>query len=308
MSSPAQWFAPAASALGAQVDTLFAALVWLTGTVAMAIAITVVWFCIRYRSGSPAPRGAPHVRARTLEITWIAVPLLIFFVIFAVSAAMLPRYYAAPPDADTVYVIGKQWMWKLEHRDGRRELDELHVARGRPVRLVMISQDVIHSFFVPALRFKQDLLPERYTSVVFTPTRTGVFGLGCAEFCGAQHSRMRGRVVVLEPAALERWLARGGERTPLAERGFTLYREQGCSGCHEPRSTVAAPPLHGLFGSAVHLADGRYTRADETYLRNAILHPSLEVVAGYRDIMPSFAGQLGEDDVVALIAWLGQQR
>ncbi|HET9862046.1 MAG TPA: c-type cytochrome [Steroidobacteraceae bacterium] len=308
MSDTPQWFAPAASALGTQVDTLFSALVWLTGSVATAIAIAVVWFCIRYRRGSNAPRGAPQVRASTLEITWITVPLLVFFVIFAVSAAMLPRFYAAPPDADTVYVIGKQWMWKLEHRDGRRELDELHVARGRPVRLVMISQDVIHSFFVPALRFKQDLLPERYTSVVFTPTRTGVFGVGCAEFCGAQHSRMRGRLVVLEPAALERWLAAGGARTPLAERGFALYRELGCSGCHEPRSTVAAPPLHGLFGSAVHLADGRYTRADETYLRNAILHPSLEVVAGYGDIMPSFAGQLREEDMVALIAWLGQLR
>lgn len=306
MSPVVQWFAPASSSLGAQVDTLFDAILWLTAAVAAAIGITILWFCIRYRQGSKAARGAPLVNSRALETTWIAVPVVVFSVIFTASAALLPRYYDSPADAETIYVVGKQWMWKLEHRDGRRELNELHVALGRPVRLVMISQDVIHSFFVPALRFKQDLLPGRYTSIVFTPTRAGVFGLGCAEYCGAQHSRMRGRVVVLEPAALERWLAAGGERTPLAERGFQLYRELGCSGCHEPGSTVAAPPLRGLFGHEVRLADSQTTIADESYLRNAILHPALQVVAGYRDIMPSYEGQLGEEDVVALVAWLGE--
>jgi cytochrome c oxidase subunit 2 len=304
----AQWSAPAASSLGEQVDVLFYWLTGVTGAVALLLAILVITFCVRYRRGSRAVRGTPILHKRSLETGWIIAPLVVFLGMFAASSWLYPKFYDAPPDADTIYVIGKQWMWKLEHTNGRREIDELHVALGRPVRLVMISQDVIHSFFVPAMRFKQDLLPGRFTSVVFTPTRAGVFGLGCAEFCGAQHSHMTGQIVVLPAEDHERWLETGATEDSLGARGFRLYRQLGCSGCHAPGSTVRAPDLRGLFGRTVRLADGRTAVADESYLHDAILLPSRDIAAGYPDIMPSFAGVVGDDDLVALIAWLRESR
>jgi cytochrome c oxidase subunit 2 len=309
MTPATLWAASPASELGARVDVLFYCLVALTGTVALALATTVIAFCIRYRRSAQVRRDAtPIAHPRALEIAWITVPLAIFLVIFAAATWLYPQFYAAPPDAVTVYVIGKQWMWKLEHADGSRELDELHVPLGRSVRLVMISQDVIHSFFVPAMRFKQDLLPGRFTTVTFKPTRAGTFGLGCAEFCGERHAYMRGSVVVLPPAAFEQWLRAAGTLTPLAERGFRLYRELGCSGCHEPGSTVHAPDLHGIFGRTLPLADGRRVLVDENYLRDSMLLPSRDIAAGHPDLMPSFAGVLHESDIVALIAWIRSTR
>jgi cytochrome c oxidase subunit 2 len=309
MTPATLWAASPASELGARVDVLFYSLLALTGAVTLALAITVIAFCIRYRRSTQVPRSAtPIVHTRALEIAWIAIPLAIFLVIFAAATWLYPEFYAAPPDAVTVYVIGKQWMWKLEHADGGRELDELHVPLGRPIRLVMISQDVIHSFFVPAMRFKQDLLPGRYTTVTFTPTSTGTFGLGCAEFCGERHAYMRGSVVVMRPAAFEQWQRGAGTLTPLAERGFSLYRHLGCSGCHEPGSTVHAPDLHGIFGRTLQLTDGRRVLVDENYLRDSMLLPSRDVAAGYPDLMPSFEGVVNESDTVALIAWIRSTR
>ena len=210
----------------------------------------------------------------------------------------------SPADALPVYVVGKQWMWKLQHRNGRREIDELHVPLGQPVRLVMTSQDVIHSFFVPAFRLKQDVVPGRYTSLWFTATRLGEFHLFCSEYCGTDHAAMLGRVVVMEPAAFARWLAAGPRVPGLAQQGFALFREHGCSGCHAAGSTVHAPSLDGLLGSHVHLQDGRTIVADENYVRDSILAPDKDIVAGFAPLMPSFAGQLSEEQIEALIAYL----
>jgi cytochrome c oxidase subunit 2 len=195
-------------------------------------------------------------------------------------------------------------MWEAEHASGRREIGELHLPLGRPVRMVMTSQDVIHSFFVPDFRVKQDVLPGRYTSIAFTPSRTGEYRLYCAEFCGTEHAMMLGRIVVMRPAEFARWLDAGPHQPGMAARGYELYRRYGCSGCHDPGSSVHAPDLTGLLGRRVHLADGRELTADGPYVRDSILLPQKDVVAGYASIMPSFAGQVGEEDILAIIEYI----
>jgi cytochrome c oxidase subunit 2 len=208
----------------------------------------------------------------------------------------------------TVFVVGKQWMWKAEHTNGRREIDELHLPLGQPVRIVLSTEDVIHSFYVPAFRIKQDAVPGRYTSIRFTPTREGEYWLHCAEYCGTDHARMGGKVVVMSPAAFAQWLERGNDNASLAAQGFELFRQLGCSGCHAAGSTVHAPDLAGVFGRTVHLADGRTVVADEGYLRDSILLPKRDVVAGYAPIMPSFQGQVDEGQLAALITYLKENR
>lgn len=294
----------AASSLGQTVDLLFLSVLGLTTLVAGGVAVVILYFCIRYRHGSNADRSNPPARARWIEVTWTATPLAIFLGLFIWSSILFSRLYRPPEDAVRVHVLAKQWMWKLEHDNGRREIDELHVPVGQPVELIMTSQDVIHSFFVPAFRVKQDVLPGRYTSLWFNATRPGRFHLFCAEYCGTDHAAMTGTIIAMPPAEFARWLAEGPQRTGLAARGFTIYRRAGCSGCHEPESTVHAPPLDGLYGRQVHLEDGGTVTADDTYVRDSILLPDKQIVAGYAAVMPSYQGQLDEDDLMALLAFI----
>jgi cytochrome c oxidase subunit II len=293
----------AASDIGARVDALFLSLVALTGAVALVVLGLIVIFAVRYRAGSRAERTDPPASLRWLELGWTFAPLAIFLGIFVWAAVVYAGFYA-PGEAMTVFVVGKQWLWKAEHANGRREIDELHLPAGRPVRLVLSTEDVIHSFFVPAFRIKQDAVPGRYTSIRFTPTREGEYWLHCAEYCGTDHARMGGRVVVMAPSAFAQWLEKGSENRTLAARGFDVFRRLGCSGCHAPNSTVHAPELAGLFGRTVHLQDGRTVVADEAYLRDSILLPKRDVVAGYEPLMPSFQGQLDEGELAALISYL----
>jgi cytochrome c oxidase subunit II len=295
-----------ASSAAGRYDALMLALVLLTGAVALAVAFLIVFFSIRYRKGSSADRSHAPTTGRRTEIAWTVIPLLIFLCIFAWAAYDYTQLYRAPPDAMPVFVVAKQWMWKLEHTNGRREISELHVPLGQPIRLVMTSQDVIHSFYVPAFRIKQDVLPGRYTSIWFKPTQTGEFHLFCAEYCGTEHSVMRGRIVVMQPSEFARWLQVGTEHAGIAERGFELFRRYGCSGCHTAGSSVNAPDLNGLIGRVVHLQDGHSLVADENYIRDSILLPRKDVVAGYAPIMPSFAGQISEEDVLAIIEFIRQ--
>jgi cytochrome c oxidase subunit 2 len=295
---------PAAATSAAPVDALFIVMTLLCGVVALTVCVLVVVFAVRYRQGSTAPRAHPRRRLLWLEITWTATPLVIFIALYAWAAHDYMRLYQPPADALPVYVVAKQWMWKLQHRNGRREINELHVPLGQPVLLKMTSQDAIHSFFVPAFRLKQDMLPGRYTSLWFTATRLGEYHLFCAEYCGSQHSHMTGRIVVMRPDDYARWLAAGTAQPSLAQYGYALFRQLGCSGCHDARSTVHAPLLQGLPGRTVHLQDGRTLVADDNYLRDSILLPSKDVVAGYAPVMPSFAGQVSEEDIQALIAYL----
>lgn len=295
--------AQSASSMAHRVDLLFTSMLALTGVVALGVLVAMVFFSVRYRQGARVSRGNVQ-RKLGIEIAWTVIPLLLFVAIFVWAARDFLRLYTPPPDALPVYVVAKQWMWKLQHRGGRREINELHVPLGEPVRLLMTSQDAIHSFFVPAFRLKQDVLPGRYTSLWFTPTQLGEFRLFCAEYCGSQHSQMIGRVVVMRPAEYARWASEGTTSPSLAQYGFARFRELGCSGCHAAGSTVHAPSLRGLIGREVHLQDGRTIVADENYIRDSILLPRKDVVAGFDPVMPSFAGQVSEEDIQALIAYI----
>jgi len=295
---------PAASSFASRTDALFLAMLLLCGAVALVLLVLVVVFSVRFRRGSTTERGKPVRRLTWLEVTWTLVPLGLFLVVYAWAAHEFMQLYRPPPQSLPVDVVAKQWMWKLQHRNGRREINELHVPLGQPVELKMTSQDVIHSFFVPAFRLKQDVVPGRYTSLWFTATQLGTFDLYCAEYCGSEHSQMTGRIVVMQPAEFSRWAAAGPHQPGLAQYGFALFRQLGCSGCHDARSTVHAPLLEGIAGRTVHLQDGRTLVADDNYLRDSILEPHKDVVAGFAPVMPSFAGQVSEEDIQALIAYL----
>jgi cytochrome c oxidase subunit 2 len=303
LSSGFHLLEPAASTLASRTDTIFVVMVLLCGTVAAILCVLIVVFAIRYRRGAVVDRTPPR-ELRSIEIAWTVAPLLVFFGIFGWAARDFITLADPPAGALPVTVVAKQWMWKLQHRDGRREINELHVPQGEPVVVTMTSEDAIHSFFVPAFRIKQDVLPGRYTRLWFTATQLGEFPLFCSEYCGSEHSQMTGRVIVMTPADFGRWLASGPARPSMAQYGFALFRQLGCSGCHDPRSTIHAPLLDGVYGRTVHLQDGRTISADATYLRDAILVPGKDIVAGFAPVMPSFAGQVSEEDIQALIAYL----
>ena len=293
----------AASTQASRTDAIFLAMLLLCGTVALVLLVLVVFFVLKYRRGHAVDRTPPR-EMKSIEIAWTVTPLLVFFGVFSWAARDYITLADPPADALPVSVVAKQWMWKLQHRNGRREINELHVPLGEPVLLTMTSQDVIHSLFVPAFRLKQDVVPGRYTRLWFTATQLGEFPLFCSEYCGSEHSGMTGRVVVMSPSDYGRWLASGPAAPSMAQYGFALFRQLGCSGCHEARSTVHAPLLDGLYGRTVHLQDGRSLVADATYLRDSILVPARDVVAGFAPVMPSFAGQVTEEDLQALIAYI----
>jgi cytochrome c oxidase subunit 2 len=304
-TSPAFHLLPAnAAASAARLDSLALCLLLLTGAVALVLFVLMVGFSVRYRAGSKADRTHVPKQGLPVEIAWTVIPLLLFLGIYAWGAIDYVKLYQAPANAMPVFVVAKQWMWEAQHASGRREIGQLHVPLGRPVRMIMTSQDVIHSFSVPDFRVKQDVVPGRYTSIVFTPSRTGEYRLYCAEFCGTEHAMMLGRIVVMQPAAFAQWLEAGPRQPGMAARGYELYRRYGCSGCHDPGSSVHAPDLTGLLGRRVHLADGRELTADEPYIRDSILLPTKDVVAGYATIMPSFAGQVSEEDILAIIEYI----
>jgi cytochrome c oxidase subunit 2 len=296
--------AQSASTVAQRTDALMLTMLLLCGGMALVLALLVIAFAVRYRRGSAADRTHPPSHANGLEAAWTLAPMLLFMGIFVWAARDYTAQAQPPADALPVNVVAKQWMWKLQHRNGRREINELHVPLGQPVRLAMASEDVIHSFFVPAFRLKQDVLPGRTTQLWFTASQLGEFPLLCAEYCGSEHSQMIGRIVVQTPAEFARWLAAGPQQPSLAQLGFALFRAHGCSGCHGAGSTVPAPSLAGLIGRRVHLQDGRDVVADDNYVRDSLLLPQKDVVAGYAPVMPSFAGQLGEQDIQALIAYL----
>jgi len=299
-------FPEQASNLAPKIDNVFFAIlavtVFFTGLVLTAILI----FLVRYRKASKVPRGGEmsHKAQIILEITWSAIPLGIAMVIFLWAAAVYQDIVTPPKNATDIYVVGKQWMWKLQHPSGKREINELHVPIGRPVRLVMTSQDVIHSFFVPAFRTKMDVLPNRFTESWFTPTKVGRYRLFCAEYCGTQHSGMIGWVSVMEPADFQHWLSGEVAGGTLAQRGEKEFARLGCVTCHAAGPTSRGPSLAGLIGSTVYLRDGRTLKADETYVRESIVDPRAKIVAGYEPLMPPFKSQVSEDQIIELIAYL----
>jgi cytochrome c oxidase subunit 2 len=234
--------------------------------------------------------------------------MVVFLGLFAWGASLYLQAYGDPEGAMPIYVVAKQWMWKVQHPGGQREINELHVPVGRSIRLIMASQDVIHSFFLPAFRIKHDVVPGRYQTLFFQAENAGVFQLLCAEFCGTDHSRMIGRIIVMKPEDYETWLSRQDVTGRLASEGAMLFRELGCSGCHLGQGTVRAPPLQGLYGKPVPLQDGSMVVADERYIRDSILQPRSQVAAGYEPKMPSFAGHVTEDQLIRLVAYIKSLR
>ncbi|MDR3633286.1 MAG: cytochrome c oxidase subunit II [Isosphaeraceae bacterium] len=287
-----------------RVDAIFLALAAFSLFFTLAICFLVIFFAIKYRRGSKADRTGVSGSSALMEFIWIFVPFVIVLGLFIWAAVVFYQQYRAPADAFEVYVLGRQWMWELKHPEGKKEINELHVPLGQPVRLTMTSQDVIHSFYVPAFRIKQDVLPGRYTSLWFKPEQVGRYHLFCAEYCGTKHSGMIGSVVVMDPVDYQRWLQEGEVAESLAASGARLFRQLGCSGCHSVESSVRAPLLDGVFGHPVPLETGEIVTADERYLRDSILLPKSQVVAGYKPVMPTFEGRVGEDELLKLIAYM----
>ncbi|HZP67939.1 MAG TPA: cytochrome c oxidase subunit II [Rudaea sp.] len=297
-------FEPQASTIAERVDALFVTLLVVSAIVMIGVWAVMIWFAVRYRRGSTADRSAPPDRHVVIELAWTLIPFAIFLGVFAWSIALFAEMQTPPKDAQTMYVLAQQWFWKIEHAGGVTELNELHVPIGTPVRLLMTSQDVIHSFYLPAFRVKQDVLPGRYTQLWFKATTPGEYPLDCAEYCGTNHAGMGGRVIVMAVTDYARWLAGHAGATSLAQRGAGLFRSLGCSGCHGENAQVHAPSLDDVYGRPVPLANGTTKLADENYLRDSILLPQKDIVAGYAPIMPSYVGQIGEEDVLALVAYI----
>jgi cytochrome c oxidase subunit 2 len=291
-----------ASTMARNVDALYIFLLIVTGMMTLLIFICLAYFAARFRY-RPGVRAEQIEGSTPLEITWSTIPFLIFMVIFAWGAVVYFKERTPPADSTEVYVVAKQWMWKLEHAEGQREINELHVPVGRDVKLIMTSQDVIHSFFIPAFRIKQDVLPGRYTVAWFRATKPGTYHLFCAEYCGTQHSGMVGDIVVQEPAQYETWM-NGGSTGPLSATGEKIFAELGCVTCHRSDIQGRGPNLHGVFGKPVQLEDGRTVTADENYLRECILDPGAKRVKGFQPIMPTFQGLVTEEQVNALVAYI----
>jgi len=295
----------AETAHAGSVDLLFAGLLATTLFVLLLLFFLLLRFAIHYRAGNTkADRDHRIKKSWRLETAWTTATLVAFLALFVWGARLYLDLSDVPQGAETVYVIGKQWMWHVQHPGGQREINELHVAADRTVRLMMSSQDVIHSFFVPAFRVKRDVLPGTSEEIWFKPRKPGVFHLFCAEYCGTDHSRMTGRIVVMQQPEFEQWLARQDVGGTLAAQGASLFRQFGCGGCHGNGAAVRAPTLDGLYGRRVPLADGTTQIADERYLRDSILQPRARIVAGYEPLMPSYAGKISEDELVKIVAYL----
>ncbi len=292
-----------AATSASNLDALFIFLLLVTGMVTILIFILVTLFALRYRHDQ-VEKATPIMGSLALETTWSLVPFGIFLIFFVWGAVIYFGERTAPADSMDVYVVAKQWMWKLEHADGQREINELHVPVDRDVKLIMTSQDVIHSFFVPAFRLKQDVLPGRYTTLWFHAIRPGTYHLFCAEYCGTQHSGMIGSIIVLNPADYEAWLSGGGGEGSLASTGQKLFQQLGCGSCHRSDTQGRGPNLVGVSGKPVLLEDGRTVTADENYIRESILNPGAKIVAGFKNIMPSFQGVVNEEQLLSLIAYV----
>jgi cytochrome c oxidase subunit 2 len=295
---------PLAASTGTQTDLLLLGLLGVSIAVLALVFGLMLVYAIRYRHNSPIDRGALTEKSFRFEISWTIGTLIIFFGLFIWGSTIYVRLFQSPANALKIYVVAKQWMWKIEHAGGQREINALHVPIDTPIELVMTSEDVIHDFFVPAFRVKRDVLPGQYETMWFRPDRIGTYHLFCAQFCGTAHSNMIGEVVVMSAQGYAGWLTTNGAGDTLAEQGKGLFVRYGCAGCHLGGGTVRAPSLAGLYGSPVPLSDGSTVIADDHYIRDSIMQPKSRIVASYEPVMPSFTNVIGEDDLVRLVAYI----
>ena len=297
----------AASTEAHRVDMLFIFLLTLCGLVAMGVVVCIIFFAVKYRRRTEDQLALPSRSPKWVELTWTILPLLIFIGIFVWGARVYFALARPPKNAIEINVVAKQWMWKFQHAEGQREINELHIPVNQPVKLTLASEDVIHSFYVPAFRIHQDVLPvspgRPYRTIWFEATKTGSFHLFCSQYCGTQHSGMIGEIIVMTAADYQRWLTSGGEGS-LASMGQKLFRQLACNECHSGTAQARAPALEGLYGRLVALQDGTNIRADDSYIRESILDPRARIVAGFQPIMPTFRSQLDEEQVLELIAYI----
>jgi cytochrome c oxidase subunit 2 len=292
-----------AAEIAYRVDALFFFLLIVTGAVALGVFSLLIYFSIRYRRRTP-PRPTPRiVESMRLELFWTITPFFVFLIMFWWGASIYLSMAQPPADSIDLYVVGKQWMWKVQHAEGQREINEMHVPLGRPVKLTLASEDVIHDFFVPAFRTKVDVVPGRYVYEWFTPTVAGRYHFFCSQYCGTNHAGMRGDVIVMDPADYQEWLNLKAEGS-LALEGRKLFLKKQCITCHVAGPKARAPILESLYGQMVPLRGGGNAIADDNYLRRSILNPESQVVMGWEPIMPTFEGELNEEELIKLIAYI----
>lgn len=297
-------FPKAVSTVAPKIDQLYLFLVVISSVMILLIFSLIFYFAIKYRRTAANQVPVEYEPYVWMEWLWIIVPSGIFMVIFVWGAWIYFQVSRAPSDAMEVYVTAKQWMWKFQHLEGQSEINHLHVPVGRNVRLIMASEDTIHSFFVPEFRVHTDVLPHRYTINWFNARETGTYNLFCSEYCGTDHSGMIGKVTVMEPNEFETWLAGGKSTGAPAVEGKKLFEKFACNTCHTSDSTARGPVLTGLYGSPVSFNNGRTTTADENYIRESIVNPQAKIVTGFEPIMPTFQGQLNEAQVMQLVAYI----
>lgn len=297
-------FPQQASVQASQVDGLYFFMVAVGAFLSLLIAALIIIFAIKFRRRHKDEVGIANHGSLALELLWTIIPFFILMVMFGWGAKVFFDIYRPPVGAMEIYIVGKQWMWKAQHMEGQREINELHVPVGRPVKLIMGSEDVIHSFFIPAFRVKADVVPGRYNVLWFTATVPGRYHLFCAEYCGTKHSGMIGWIVVMEPSDFQAWLGGGNASDTPAAAGAKLFQDLACISCHRDDAQAQAPQLAGVFGSQVTLQDGRRVTADEAYIRESIVNPQAKIVAGFQPIMPTFQGLVSEEQLLQLIAYV----
>lgn len=296
-------FPPEASTIAPYADALYFFLLLITVIGCLLVGGLVIGFSVRYRK-ERSPEATQIEGSTLLEATWTLIPLGLFLVAFVWGALLYFRIYNPPTNAMQVYVVGKQWMWKAEHPGGQHEIDALHIPTGRPVQVTLISQDVFHSFSVPAFRVKREAIPGRYTTVWFQATKPGTYHLFCTQYCGTQHSGMIGQVIAMKPDDYRAWAASSTSGSSLAQNGERLFASLGCNACHTGSPTSRGPNLAQVYNTRIRLQDGSTAVADEAYLRESILNPSMHIPAGYAPIMPTYQGQISEDGMIDLVEYI----
>jgi len=297
-----------ATQFAVEIDNLYLFILAVSVFFTLLVGALVITFAVKYRRRSNSERPEPPHEDSSLEIISGAVLMVLMLIMFFWGAKLFFKGNRPPPDSMEISVVGKQWMWKLQHPEGKREINALHVPVGQNIKLTMTSEDVIHSFYIPAFRVKNDVLPGRYTTVWFKPTKEGTYNLFCTEFCGTEHSRMVGWVTVMSESDYAEWLRSSGtastaQETPVAA-GTRLFSELGCATCHHPESASLGPNLVGVYGTKQKLMDGTEVMADENYLRESILNSQAKLLAGYPPIMPVFKGLISEEQLSQLIAYI----
>jgi cytochrome c oxidase subunit 2 len=293
-----------ASTLAARVDNLYFFITAVCTFFAVLVTALVIVFAVKYRRRHPDEIGEPIHGSLALEMIWSGIPFILAMAMFVWGASVYFAIARVPDEAMDIYAVGKQWMWKFQHPEGQREINELHVPVGTPVRVLITSEDVLHDLYFPAFRVKMDAIPGRYTQLWFTATKVGTFHIFCAEYCGTKHSGMIGRVVVMPQEQYESWLGGSAGEGTLAQRGEKLFTQLACVTCHSGTSQGRGPSLNGVFGHQVQLADGNTLVADADYVRESILKPMAKIVAGFPPIMPTFQGQVSEEQILALTEYI----